>query len=52
MINAVMPNCGTGPIEDAINYLKSDFDHEGTLRKISHVTLQVMQSSAFLLEIP
>ncbi len=33
MINAVMPNCGTGPIEDAINYLKSDFDHEGTLRK-------------------
>lgn len=33
MINAIMPNCGTGPIEDAINYLKSDFDHEGTLRK-------------------
>ena len=33
MINAVMPNCGTGPIEDAINYLKSDFDHEGILRK-------------------
>ncbi len=28
-----MPNRGTGPIEDAINYLKSDFDHEGTLRK-------------------
>lgn len=28
-----MPNCGTGPIEEAINYLKSDFDHEGTLRK-------------------
>lgn len=33
MINAIMPNRGTGPIEDAINYLKSDFDHEGNLRK-------------------